>query len=180
MINVMASFNQAGFLWLHQFVGRWGFVDGLAIFFAQWMPYLVSIAFLWLVLKQKGVRRKIYLFAEGALAIILSRGIVTTALHFFYNHPRPFDFYSFTPLIGESGSSFPSGHAAWFFALAMTVWYANRKWGTWFFICAFLISIARMYAGVHWPLDIIGGALIGIASGICIHWLLKDTKTALD
>jgi undecaprenyl-diphosphatase len=88
--------------------------------------------------------------------------------------------YGISPLINESGSSFPSAHAAWFFALAMTVWYANRKWGWWYFALATVMGIARIYAGVHWPFDIIGGAVIGIASGIFVHWLLRTDREQIE
>lgn len=168
------------FNWIHNFSGRSVILDVLAIFFAEWLPYLLVLGFLLLVLYQPASRRKLYLFAEGALAIILARGIITTTIHFFYYHARPFVAYGISPLISESGSSFPSAHAAWFFALAMTVWYTNRKWGTWYFILATLMGIARVYAGVHWPYDIIAGAIIGIASGVFVHWLLQPVSKQIE
>ena len=66
-----------------------------------------------------------------------------------------------------------------FFALATAVWFANRKWGAWYFILATLMGIARIYAGVHWPLDIIGGAAIGIVSTLCVRWLLAGSRKSL-
>jgi undecaprenyl-diphosphatase len=176
----MSSLNQVVFNWIHHFAGRWTILDGFAIFCAQWLPYILVIAFIFLILNKETARKRFYLFAEGALAIILARGIITTIIQYFYYHPRPFEFYGFAPLIAESGSSFPSGHAAWFFALAMIAWYADRKWGVWYFILATLISIARIYAGVHWPLDVIGGAIIGIESGMFIHWLLGKYSRELQ
>ena len=62
------------------------------------LPYLLVLAFLVLVYYQKGWRRKVYLFCEAALAIILARGIVTEVIRYFYHEPRPFSFYNFTPL----------------------------------------------------------------------------------
>src|SRR5580692_10966911 len=79
------------------------FWDVLAIFFAEYLPYILVLAFLVLVYYQKGWRRGLYLFCEGTLAIILSRGIVTTVIQYFYHEQRPFSFYGFTPLISESG-----------------------------------------------------------------------------
>jgi undecaprenyl-diphosphatase len=175
----MSALNQSIFLWIHNLSGRIAFFDYLAIFLAERLPYILVLASLVLVFYQNGMRRRLYLFAEGALAIILARGIITTAIHFFYYHPRPFEVYGFAPLINESGSSFPSAHAAWFFALAMTVWYANRKWGWWFFAAATLMGIARIYAGVHWPLDVLGGAAIGIVSAVFVRWILKQPREAL-
>lgn len=158
---------------------RNGFLNAAAIFFAEWLPYLLVLAFLLLAYYQKGWRRKLYLFCEGALAVIVSRGIVTEVIRLFYHHPRPFSVYNFTPLFAETGWSFPSGHAAFFFALATVVWFANRKWGWWFFVLAALNALARVYAGVHWPFDVIGGALIGVLCGWFVHWLLRGSRKGL-
>jgi undecaprenyl-diphosphatase len=156
------------------------FWDVLGIFFAEYLPYLLVLAFLVLVYYQKGWRRKVYLFCEGSLAIILARGIVTTVIHYFYHEPRPFVYYGFTSLISETGSSFPSAHAAWFFALALVVWYTNRKWGWWFLALAVLMGVARIYAGVHWPMDIVGGAALGLLCAWLMHWLLSKSRDGLE
>jgi undecaprenyl-diphosphatase len=175
----MLSLNQSVFQFIHQFAGRNFLFDDLGIFFAQYLPYLMVAGFLLLAYYEKGWRKKLYVFAEGAIAVIIARGIVTEVIRFFYHHERPFSFYNFPPLISEAGWSFPSGHAAWFFALAMTVWYVNRKWGIWYFALATLMGIARVYAGVHWPLDIIGGIAVGIASGFLVHWFLRTSREGL-
>ncbi len=176
----MFFLDRAVFQFIYALGHHGSFWDVLAIFFAEWLPYLLVLSFLALVYYQKGWRRKVYVFCEGALAIILSRGIIATAIHFFYHEPRPFLFYGFAPLFGESGSSFPSGHAAWFFALALAVWFANRKWGWWFIALAVLMGFARVYAGVHWPMDIVGGAVIGLLSAWAVHWILRGSRRGLE
>lgn len=176
----MSLLNQAVFHFIYGLSHRNGFLDFVGIFFAEYLPYLLVLGFIILAYYQKGWRRKVYLFCEGALAVILARGLVTEIIRLFYHEERPFSFYHLTALIGESGWSFPSGHAAWFFALAMTVWYANRKWGVWYFILTLVVGIARVYVGVHWPLDIVGGAAVGICSAMAIHALLKDSRERLE
>jgi membrane-associated phospholipid phosphatase len=42
------------------------------------------------------------------------------------------------------------------------------------------MGIARIYAGVHWPFDILGGIAVGIISGYFIHWLLRGTRAELS
>lgn len=175
----MTSLNQSVFYLIHHLAGQNVILDGMGIFFAEYLPYLMILAFLVMVYYQEGWRRKVYLFSEGALAVILARGLLTEIIRFFYHQERPFSFFNFTPLIREVGWSFPSGHAAWFFALGLVVWYANRKWGYWFFALSILMGIARIYVGVHWPIDIIGGIIVGIASGAVIHWSLKDSREKL-
>jgi undecaprenyl-diphosphatase len=66
-------------------------------------------------------------------------------------------------------SSFTSSHAANHFSMAMFFYSTLRphfkKWPVLFLLWAFLISIAQVYVGVHYPLDITAGALIGILIG---------------
>ncbi|MBK8611826.1 MAG: phosphatase PAP2 family protein [Chitinophagaceae bacterium] len=66
-------------------------------------------------------------------------------------------------------SSFTSSHAANHFGMAMFLYLTlNTRFKTWpvlFFVWAFAISFAQVYVGVHYPLDITGGALIGILIG---------------
>jgi undecaprenyl-diphosphatase len=58
----------------------------------------------------------------------------------------------------------------------MVVFFFHKKWSFLFFVGAVLIGIARVIAGIHWPIDILGGAIIGILSAhgvlfICKKWL---------
>ncbi len=175
----MSALNGILFQWIHGFAGRSIALNWLGVFLAEYLPYLLMAVFLVIVFYEKGWRRRFYLFAEGMIAVMLSRGLIDEVIRFFYHHERPFSFYHFTSLIPEAGWSFPSGHASWFFAISMIVWYANRKAGIWFFALSALNGIARIYVGVHWPFDILGGVIVGIASGMLIHWLFKSTREAL-
>lgn len=65
-------------------------------------------------------------------------------------------------------SSFPSGHTMSSFAAAAVIMYTNRKWGIAAYILATLIAFSRLYLYVHFPTDIIAGAVIGTAIGFAI------------
>ncbi len=76
---------------------------------------------------------------------------------------RPFLRYpNIQPLFIHGGyDSFPSGHATLFMALATMIFLYHRKVGILFILFAILISIGRVIAGVHFPIDIITGWIIG-------------------
>jgi undecaprenyl-diphosphatase len=160
--------NQSLFNTIFGLSHRIPFMDALGILTAVQLPYVLGLAGLIFIFLERDSRKRILLACEMGMALILSRGIIVEAIRFFYIHPRP----NVEALITETTSSFPSGHAAFFFALAMVLWYANKKWGAWFFALALVNGLARIYVGVHWPFDIAGGALAGIASAMITHSLL--------
>ncbi|TVP77657.1 MAG: phosphatase PAP2 family protein [Puniceicoccaceae bacterium] len=82
-------------------------------------------------------------------------------------------------------SSFPSDHAVLFFALATGIFLVNRVFGVLLFIhAALIISIPRIYSGLHFPGDILFGALIGIGVTLVIffgiaRWLSRHSIVSL-
>ncbi|MGI5971154.1 MAG: phosphatase PAP2 family protein [Oscillospiraceae bacterium] len=90
--------------------------------------------------------------------------------------PRPYDAIpGLTILVKRlSDYSFPSGHACSSFAAAPALSEGTgRSWGFLFISMALLISVSRLYVGVHYPSDIIAGAAVGILGGAFIRWLLR-------
>lgn len=68
----------------------------------------------------------------------------------------------------ENWSSFPSDHATYLFAIAAGFWLISRPWGTVFGMAAAAVSLTRIFVGVHFPSDILTGALIGIATSLAV------------
>ncbi|MEK7546905.1 MAG: phosphatase PAP2 family protein [Patescibacteria group bacterium] len=169
----MDGLNYSLFNFIHGASGRNFLFDSFVIFIAQYLPYFIFLGFLWLALSQRGWRKKIFFLIEAFIAVILSRGLITEIIRFFYYSPRPFEALNFQSLIPESGSSMPSGHAAFLFALSAAVYFWNRRWGIWFFVISLIVSVARIFVGVHWPLDIEVGMAVGILSGLFVRRLLS-------
>lgn len=65
--------------------------------------------------------------------------------------------------------SFPSGHSMISFTSALSIWYANKKWGIAAFILASVIAFSRLYLFVHYPTDVLMGILIGLAVSFLVH-----------
>ncbi len=160
-------------------------IDLVGIFLAHYLPYLLGVILLiFLFWPKNNSKNKIMVFIAIASAII-SRFVVKTIILFFYNRPRPYiTLPSAHKLISISASenlqSFPSGHAIFFFALSTVVYNFNKKLGIFFFICSILICIARVFVGVHWPSDILGGAVLGVMVGFIINWLYIKNQNFID
>lgn len=105
--------------------------------------------------------------------------IITVALCFAVNEilkrllmrPRPFEVYKWlTVLIARPSSwSFPSGHSFVSFAAAYAYMCSIKKSGYIAYPVAALIALSRPYVGVHYPSDIVVGAILGTATAIIVY-----------
>ncbi|MGC8802243.1 MAG: phosphatase PAP2 family protein [Bacteroidales bacterium] len=108
-------------------------------------------------------------------------GVLTFSLKYSMNRPRPFEAYPQLFLQKTSGGSpsFPSGHTSLAFAAATSL---SLQYSRWYVIVpayawAGCVGYSRMYLGVHYPSDVLVGALIGMASAYISYqanrWLYK-------
>ncbi len=111
------------------------------------------------------------------ISALTARFILVGLIRYLYYHPRPFIVLQNVNLLipHDSESSFPSGHASFYFALAMGVYLYNKKAGYACLAIAGLIGFARIFVGVHWPLDILAGAVLGIVTALIIEFVKKRT-----
>ena len=169
----MQFFQRGLFNFIFSFAHRNGFLDALGIFVANYFAYCVVIFVLLLIWRQKSKRARIAFFAEACLVVQVSRGIIVEIIHFLYLHPRPSEIWGITPLLAGSGSSFPSGYVTAYCALAAVVFVWHKRWGVALLVSTVFIGVARIFVGVDWPLDIVGGIVIAVASVWAVHALLR-------
>lgn len=110
------------------------------------------------------------------ISLLITHLLNTIVLKNLIMRPRPYLTNSeVIRLIGpQSESSFPSGHSASSFASA-TIPFKREKGILKYLpiLLAFLIAFSRIYVGVHYPLDVIAGTLIGILIANLINWLFE-------
>ena len=169
------------FYFLNSLAGKSRAFDILVIFLSQYLQYLLGVLFLiFLYFLQKGKREKICIFLTTIFSIIISRLFITGLIRLFHHRPRPFAFNNVHQLIFPNGYSFPSGHSAFFFAMAAAIFLFNKKMGIIFFAGAILMNVSRIIAGAHYLSDIMAGAIIGIFSAFLAGFLVKRLEEKND
>jgi undecaprenyl-diphosphatase len=168
--------NKKIFFKLNNIVGKSKIFD-LALIF--WAKYFAFVFWFWLIVlfffpnmgENFNLNREtiIYIHLVGALvwfSVLLIKTIRFT--------PRPYLTKQTKVLIKKkkSSSAFPSGHTALFFALGGIFIHFSLPLGLLVFICAFLVGMSRLISGLHWPIDILGGAIIGTLIGFFISYLV--------
>jgi len=157
---------------INDLAGKYLWIDILAIFLTKYLGYYLVINLFLFLLKnpKKYWQMIIKALLAGALAFFGFRQII----YWFWHRSRPFVENHVNLLLSHSNTpSFPSGHSVLFFALSSLVYFYNKKIGIIFLLASFLICIARVFCGVHWPFDVLAGAVIGIFSGWLIAKAIK-------
>jgi len=154
----MTGFDTAVLSFINGIVGRFLLVDWVFTFFSEFLIYILAGVFLLFLFRIKSWKHRANILSLGILAVILSRGIVTPIIRFFFETSRPFVALGVEPLISHGATpSFPSGHMTFIIPVILTLWYINRRAGAWSFGGAFLIAVGGVGALIHWPTDILGG-----------------------
>lgn len=159
---------------LNSAAGKSPLLDGLIVFLASYLAYIVVIIFLALVsISQYSKREKWEILLVVGVSTLVARFGVTELIRLFIHRPRPFSDLPVNQLLTSTEWSFPSGHATFFFALSTAVYLYNKKWGIWFFIATIFITVSRVISGIHYPSDIIGGAFIGIVVAYATFYIAR-------
>lgn len=176
--------NNAIFSFFYNLAHQSAIFDKLVIFTAIYFPYAVVIlAGLFLLFHHEilGAEDPYRVFMEKKKEIfsvffsVVLAGIIVEILKVLIHNPRPFDVLSqMSTLFPETGYAFPSFHATVFSALAVSLFFLHKKAGYIFMLFALLIGLARIIAGVHFPIDILGGFILGGAISCLVAYFSKN------
>lgn len=171
-------------LWLNGFVGKAPALDAVMklVVSDYLIPVVLALALLTLWFGGDSTNRQKYQLGviAAAISIALSNGSIEL-LNNFYLRDRPFVDHQVSLLFYEpTDPSFPANSAALALAIATSVWIINRRAGTALWCISWLYAFSRVYAGVHYPLDVFAGGLIGVATAWMAHGAVKLLRPMFD
>jgi undecaprenyl-diphosphatase len=127
----------------------------------------------WLFIREE--QRDHWFFLPVVLASFLSILVTDVFLKNFFSRNRPplslGTISVGTPLLDYS---FPSGHATFAWALAVVLASKEPRVSWLFYILALLVSLSRVYLGVHYPSDVLVGSLVGLGIGYTSLWIERN------
>ena len=187
MLELLYNIDNLLFEWINQSIHSLIFDDIMPILRNKktWIPLYISIAFF---LLYRYRLRGFVIILLGIVTIGIADQISSQVLKEIFERVRPCNNPNWTTKIRllidcSSGYSFPSSHAANHFALAsfFAFLFAHKRIISLIGILwASIISFAQIYVGVHYPSDIIAGALLGMAIGWLVALFCKKALSRLS
>ncbi len=158
------------FMFINEIVSSYPLIDVLMIFFAEYLQYAFVLLLFMLWWRNKKNDRVIVFQALFAFSLSYS---MNRLIELFIYRERPFISHEIVQLVEHAAnSSFPSDHASSAISIAVTLLLVTLRYRYIWFMAAILITCSRVWVGVHYPFDVVAGALIGTLIALLTHFLL--------
>lgn len=152
-------------------------MDQIMIFGAEYVIYLTFILIFIAAIKgQVNERKSLILFLFSLPLLILLIKII----HLFIFEQRPFVEQDIIPLVEHvDDASFPSRHTSIMAAIAFSFIFFKSYWYLLLILLTIWVGVSRVYVGVHYPIDILGGFIVGLVSVVLAWQIIKLLKAKL-
>jgi len=176
----VVALDERLFLAINALVGKWIAFDRLMAFLVNDYFVILLLSFLLLALWFWGANPQ-ERFRLQSLVLWTAAGIALTSLMvklsniYLPARPRPFSTFTEIKLLfyQPHDPSFPSNSAAICFAVATGIWLGHRKAGVIAYVLAVTYGFSRVFAGVHYVGDVIGGVILGSLCVLVTYWVFK-------
>jgi undecaprenyl-diphosphatase len=131
---------------------------------------MLVLAFLFAGGHRRAETRRAAVAAGLSAALALAVAQVITRI---VDRPRPFVAHPATVHLFSHHAAdpgFPSDHATAAFAIGVALLLRNRLWGTIVLVFATILAVGRVAMGVHYPTDVLGGAVLGTLAALVLYW----------
>ena len=144
---------------------------------AQHIIYITLVLIFLVSLKGTLAEKKSLILFLFSLPVLI---IVIKIIHLFIYTQRPFVEEAIIPLVGlQSDASFPSRHTSIMAAVAFSYAFFKSRWYMLFLLLTAWVGFSRIYVGVHYPLDILGGFIVGFISVLIAKKMIRLLKARL-
>jgi len=182
MIEQLSIWDELLFLWLNSFHADW--LDPIVFQLTKTITWLPLFLFLIYKIYRHDPKNSWWVFGGVALTILFADQITSSFMKPFFERLRPCHDDRWDGLIHNYERcgglyGFASSHAANTFGMATFLNLKMRKkvlYFGWLFLYAALVSYTRIYLGVHYPLDLFVGALVGMLSAYTVWFLIVYVK----
>ncbi|MDA2935939.1 phosphatase PAP2 family protein [Patescibacteria group bacterium AH-259-L05] len=162
---------------INSFAGKWLWLDMIGIIFSDFLIYALPLIIFGVYFFSKK-RKKIGIMAVKIISAVILVALVEYITNQVVARPRPFithnEIYQLTKFfVPPTDYSFPSGHTSLAFVMVFSVLVDWKKFGLILLIPAFLVGLSRIFVGVHYPIDIVGGIVTAILAVFVIEFLTK-------
>jgi undecaprenyl-diphosphatase len=180
----MENIDRSLMLWLNAFTGENPLLDNIIKIAAgdYLLPVYASLILLWMWFSQNTVIER-YKYQISVLIAIGSVGLTNFAVRAImeiFPRARPFEDLTIEILFyAPTDPSFPSNPVSVLATIATAVVFTNTRIGMALFCMTILMAFARVYVGVAYPFDVIGGFVLGITCGLITSGFAKLTHPTL-
>ena len=185
-MNTILDFDRWLFKLINGLAGHVPILDALmkavANDYSVFISMSIALLAFWFGFKDASKRLRIQ---KGVLAAMASLGLTSGAVrlcYVFLHRPRPFVELDNVHLLfyRPTDPSFPAEPAAVLFSIAFSIYLVDKRIGRWFMVAAALQGFSRVFVGVHYPLDIVAGAILGIVISFGVFSLFRRYDVNLN
>lgn len=162
--------NTALFFQIYNLSHKNPILDALMIFGANELIYVIFFVCLLLLILGGAKEKKAFLIM--IIGLVVAK-ISIQIIHLIFLEPRPYITFNLVPLIKHiPDAAFPSQHTTLVAVVAFAYLVCKSKFAVLFVLAGLWVAFARIFVGVHYPLDILGGILTGALS-VCLVLFFK-------
>ncbi len=186
-MNFIKFLDNSLCLWINGWAGKFVGLDVLGILGADFLIFaipLIILFFYFFYRRNRLVSVFLKIISAIALSYLISH-LLNYILGIFFVRLRPFVLYPEIHRLSSFFSSpkdysFPSDHTAVAFVMGLIVFGDWRKFGVILLILSSFIGLSRVFIGVHYPLDILGGVLTALFSVWIVNVIFRKNKKILN